>query len=63
MTFEKATYNVSENDTAQIVLILSKPSSANVSVEVFDANTTALGEMQLYGLIIYINNYVTIAVY
>ena len=43
VTFEKAAYNVKENNTAQIVLILSEPSSTNISVKVFDVNTTAFG--------------------
>ena len=48
VTFEQAAYNVSENNTTQlIVLILSKPSSTIISLEVFDVNTTAFGEMQL----------------
>ena len=44
MTFEQAAYNVSENNTAQVVLILSKPSSTNFTVEVYSTNITAFGK-------------------
>ena len=44
VTFDKETYNVSENGTLQIVLILSKPSSSIVTIEVFNTDITATGE-------------------
>ena len=42
--FENGIYNVSENSTAQIVLILSKPSSNEVTVKVLYTGITAPGE-------------------
>ena len=42
--FENGTYNVSESSTAQIVLILSKPSSNEITVEVLHTGITATGE-------------------
>ena len=42
--FENGAYNVSENSTAQIVLILSKPSPNEVIVKVLDNGITATGE-------------------
>lgn len=44
VTFNQTTYNVSEKSTAQIVLILSNPSSSEVTVEVFNTNKTAFGK-------------------
>ena len=42
--FEQPIYNVNENDTLQLVLILSNPSSSNVSVQVFTIDGSATGE-------------------
>ena len=44
VAFEQTRYNVSENTIAQILLILSKPSSSNVTVEVYSSNITAFGK-------------------
>ena len=44
VTFEQPVYNVSENTTAQLVLILSKPMSNNFILEVLSSNGTAFGK-------------------
>ena len=50
VSFENGTYNVSENSTAQVVLILSKNSSNEVTVEVLDTGNTASGETYIHGI-------------
>ena len=43
--FDQSTYSVNEDDgSAQPVLVLSKPSSTDVTVQVFNADGTATGE-------------------
>ena len=44
VTFEQEVYNVSENSTVQVVLILSKPLSSNFTLEVLSINGTAFGK-------------------
>ena len=43
--FNQSIYNINENSgPVQPVLVLSNPSSTNVTVEVFNTNITALGK-------------------
>ena len=45
VTFSQSTYSVSEGaKTAQIVLILSNPSSTDITVVVYNTNGIAFGE-------------------
>ena len=44
VTFKQAEHNVSENGTAQLVLILSKPLLSNFTLEVLNINGTAFGK-------------------
>ena len=45
VSFNQSTYNVDENaGPAQPVLVLSNPSSTDITVQVFSANGTATGE-------------------
>ena len=47
VAFGQSMYNVSENNTAQIVLTLSKQSSTDISLEVLDINVTAFGKIYI----------------
>ena len=45
MSFEQTAYRVDEDDgPAQPVLVLSNPSSTNITVEVFNTDGSATGE-------------------
>ena len=45
MTFSQSTYSVNEDaGTAQIALILSNPSSTDITVVVYNTNGKAFGE-------------------
>jgi len=46
VSFTKSEYRVAENvdEPLQLVLVLSNPSSANISVEVVDKSNTAIGK-------------------
>ena len=43
--FNKTTYHVNEDKgAARLALVLTKPSSINITVEVFNSNATAFGK-------------------
>ena len=45
VNFEQSTYNVNEDDgPAQPVLLLSNPSSTDITVQVFNTNGSATGK-------------------
>ena len=45
ITFSQSTYSVDENNgSVRIVLVLSNPSSTDITVQVRDSNNTATGE-------------------
>ena len=45
ITFSQSTYSVNENnESVQLVLVLSNPSSTDIPVRVRDTNNTATGE-------------------
>ena len=45
VSFNQSVYSASETDgTAQLVIILSNPSSVDITVEVFSTSITAWGE-------------------
>ena len=45
ITFNQSTYSVNEGDgPAQPVLVLSNPSSTNITVQVRDTQSTAIGK-------------------
>jgi len=48
VSFDQSSYSVDEdNGPAQPVLVLSNPSSINITVEVGDINITAMGNVML----------------